>query len=56
MTLNGRVLDGKGKNFVPPATCSQSTTKNETWVNVTITQTEADGTVSQASTFINKRG
>lgn len=45
----------QNQDFQPLPTYTQSTTKNESWVNVTTTKTEADGTVTQSLQIISKK-
>lgn len=42
-------------DFPALAQYSQTTTKNDSWVNVTVTKTESDGTVTQVSSIVPKR-
>jgi hypothetical protein len=44
----------KNTDFAPQPTYTQATTQNETWVNVTLTKTESDGSKSQTF-FIAKK-
>ncbi len=41
-------------DFQPPAQYTQTTVKNESWINVTVTKTESNGTVTQSSTLVAK--
>lgn len=43
------------KDFAPLPTYSQVKTSNETWVNVTTTRVDTDGTVTQSLQIISKR-
>jgi hypothetical protein len=43
------------KDFQPLPSYTQTTTKNDFWVNVTLTKTDSDGTVTQTSSIISKR-
>lgn len=44
----------QNQDFQPLPTYTQTTTKNESWVNVTLTKTDSDGTVTQTF-FIAKK-
>jgi hypothetical protein len=41
-------------DFAPLPSYSQTTTKNESWVNVTVTRTDPDGSKSQVLTIVPK--
>lgn len=43
------------KDFAPLPQYTQSTVKNESWVVVTITRTDGDGSVTQTSAIVSKR-
>jgi hypothetical protein len=51
----GRVSTTFERDFQPPAQYTQTTTKNESWVNVTTTKTESDGSRTQTSFFMKRR-
>jgi hypothetical protein len=42
------------QDFAPLSQYSQTTTKNESWVNVTVTRTDPDGSLSQVLTIVPK--
>ncbi len=42
------------QDFAPLAQYTQTTTKNASWVNVTVTRTNTDGSVTQTSTIVPK--
>jgi hypothetical protein len=57
-SLNGEDLKSQYspiQDFQPLPTYSQSIAKNETWVVVTQTKTESDGTRTQTSSIVSKR-
>jgi hypothetical protein len=41
-------------DFAPLPQYKESTTKNESWVNVTLTRTDPDGSKSQVATILPK--
>lgn len=43
------------KDFQPLPTYAQTTTQNESWVNVTVTKTDPDGSRSQVLFIANKK-
>jgi hypothetical protein len=43
------------KDFQPLPEYSQTKVSNETWVNVTTTKTDSDGTVTQTSAIVGKK-
>ena len=45
----------QSQDFTPPPTYSQSKTSNESWINVTTTKVEGDGSITQSQTIISKR-
>jgi hypothetical protein len=45
----------QNQDFQPLPQYTQTTTKNESWVNVTVTKVEFDGTRTQTSSIISKR-
>jgi hypothetical protein len=56
-SLNGEDLKSQyspAQDFQPLPTYTQTTTQNESWVNVTITRDNGDGSKSQVS-FIEKK-
>jgi hypothetical protein len=42
------------QDFAPLPQYSQTTTKNESWVNVTLTRSNPDGSKSQVATILPK--
>jgi hypothetical protein len=44
----------QSQDFAPLPSYSQTTTKNESWVNVTFTRTDPDGSKSQVLTIVPK--
>jgi hypothetical protein len=47
-------MSSQAQDFAPLAQYSQTTTKNESWVNVTVTRTDSDGSKSQVATILPK--
>jgi hypothetical protein len=45
----------QNQDFQPPAQYTQTTTKNESWVNVTTTRTDPDGSTTQSSFFMKRK-
>jgi hypothetical protein len=45
----------QNNDFTPPPQFNQSTTSNETYINVTTTRTDSDGTVTQSLQIISKK-
>jgi hypothetical protein len=49
-----KAMSNQSQDFAPLAQYSQTTTKNESWVNVTVTRTDPDGSLSQVATILPK--
>jgi hypothetical protein len=47
-------MNSQSQVFLPLPTYTQTITKNDFWVNVTITRTDPDGSKSQTSTIAPK--
>jgi hypothetical protein len=47
-------MSNQSQDFAPLPQYSQTTTKNESWVNVTVTRTDPDGSKSQVLTIVPK--
>ncbi len=45
----------QNQDFQPLPQYTQTRNSNETWVNVTTTKTEADGTITQTSSIVSKK-
>ena len=45
----------KQQDFAPLPTYQETSTSNQSWVNVTVTKTDGDGNVSQTSTIMSKK-
>jgi hypothetical protein len=45
----------QNQDFQPPVQYSQTTVKNESWINVTTTKTEADGSKTQSAFFMKRK-
>jgi hypothetical protein len=46
----------KPEDFTPPPTITVSNCSNQSWINTTLIRVEADGSITQRSTFTSKRG
>jgi hypothetical protein len=47
-------MSNSSVDFAPLPSYSQTTTKNESWINVTVTRTDPDGSLSQVATILPK--
>jgi hypothetical protein len=45
----------KQQDFAPLPTYQETSTSNGSWVNVTITKTESDGSKTQVSNIVSKK-
>jgi hypothetical protein len=48
-------MTNKNDDFKPLPTYTENKTSNSSWVNVTLTKTESDGTKSQTSFIVPKK-
>jgi hypothetical protein len=49
-----KAMSSPTQDFAPLPQYSQTTTKNESWVNVTLTRSNPDGSKSQVATILPK--
>lgn len=47
-------MSNKNDDFAPLPTYKESTKSNDSWVNVTLTRTNSDGSTTQTSTIVSK--
>jgi hypothetical protein len=52
---NKQKMTAKNDDFAPLPTYTETSTSNSSWVNVTLTKTELDGTKTQVSAIVSKK-
>jgi hypothetical protein len=55
VALRENNMSAKTDDFQPLPQYEETSTSNQSWVNVTVTKTDSDGNVSQTSTIVSKK-
>jgi hypothetical protein len=55
VAIRANKMSAKDDFFKPLPTYKETSTSNSSWINVTVTKTQSDGSTTQVSTIVSKK-